>query len=878
MDNVFSEEKSLKEMFEEIVKLKENEFIDKESKLKEQKNEINKKIEDIKRYQIALENKEKQIEEKNTEISKTLQALNIYENEIKIRENEIEESLQEIENLRNDLKCKENKLEKEKINITEKSQELLKRENEIKKQEFKIDEEIASLNEKLNALEIEHEKKILNESQTKKTEHEEMLFEEYKKNIEKLEEERLNRLEQHKEKIDAMYKEYQKLLDDKFLLKDKELLEKEDILNKREKELKDVESSLNLMKRRLEHIESDLNEKEEEIDIIINERIEEKVKHYENIISSHKHEIERVREYAKNINDELLALNSLKNAYGEPVEVTNKINELQRRNAELEHQLANRPGADIEEKYEKVQMDFDTLKRKYLTLEDNYRELTTDKNKLDNFELEIENLKAQNKILENNKEIFENEYERVQEKLKRLTSPDGRLSDREERIEEIRSGHLKEIVVSENALEEKNEIEWLNKIEENCKTYGITFPKRILYAFHTALKISDWSSIAVLAGVSGTGKSELPRLYSAFGGLNFINVPVQPNWDSQESMLGFFNSIDNRFDAQPLLKFLVECTEQSEFSNYMSIVLLDEMNLAHVEHYFAEFLSKLETRRGTKKDSVPSIDIKLGAGVEPYKLQLSRSILWTGTMNQDETTKSLSDKVLDRGIVINFPRPKRLIGRTNMGIIEDTIISSNRAMLKKSIWSKWIVRELKFEGDQEKELTKYKGIVEDINEALEKVGRALGHRVWQSIEYYIANYPLVIDELQKSEGQLTNELKKAMDVAFEDQIVQKIMPKLRGIETRGTGKESLDNIQGILENKGFANLTDDFRTAREQGYGQFMWSSAKYIGNDIEKEYEESVKVENEEIVYNQEQILATEIDECATDIDYEAKYEIEED
>ena len=113
----------------------------------------------------------------------------------------------------------------------------------------------------------------------------------------------------------------------------------------------------------------------------------------------------------------------------------------------------------------------------------------------------------------------------------------------------------------------------------------------------------------MLAGVSGTGKSELPRLYSHFGGLYFEPLSVQPNWDSQESMLGFFNSIDNRFDAQPVLRFLaqsqkpwVPATDEHDgypgLADAVCMVLLDEMNLAHPELYFAEFLSKLELRRG----------------------------------------------------------------------------------------------------------------------------------------------------------------------------------------------------------------------------------------------------------------------------------------
>ena len=55
------------------------------------------------------------------------------------------------------------------------------------------------------------------------------------------------------------------------------------------------------------------------------------------------------------------------------------------------------------------------------------------------------------------------------------------------------------------------------------------------------------------------------------------------------------------------------------------------------------------------------------------------------------------------------------------------------------------------------------------------------------------------------------------------------MPKLRGIETRGKGRENLQKIEDLLEVKGFENLKDDFETACEQGYGQFIWSSAKYI-------------------------------------------------
>ena len=470
---------------------------------------------------------------------------------------------------------------------------------------------------------------------------------------------------------------------------------------------------------------------------------------------------------------------------------------------------------------------------------------------LDAVTVEKHRVEALNSELKSQVEELTGQVARYEDRIKRLSIAETRTADRDARIAEIRSGYTEGFEVT-SALYDGEEVNWLDNIGQQCDRYGISFPQRILYAFHTALKISDWSTIAVLAGVSGTGKSELPKLYAAFGGMNFISVPVQPSWDSQESMLGFFNSIDNRFEPEPLLKYLAQCTEDNHYNPYMSIVLLDEMNLAHVEHYFAEFLSKLETRRGTAKN-VPSVEVKLGAGVDPYELQLRRTVLWTGTMNQDETTKSLSDKVLDRGLVIYFPRPHTLISRTTLKNL--AVMIKDRQMLTESKWTGWIIRNLitgiGANSPLLSELDEYRKIVENINDILEKVGRALGHRVWQSIMNYILNYPTVSEILRRcgqrdekkhtwnfDSVEVTEELKSNMRTAFEDQIVQKIMPKLRGIETRGKGRDHLQEIEDLLESKGFEKLKDDFEIACTQGYGQFIWSSAKYIETDDIKDDE----------------------------------------
>ena len=385
--------------------------------------------------------------------------------------------------------------------------------------------------------------------------------------------------------------------------------------------------------------------------------------------------------------------------------------------------------------------------------------------------------------------------------------------------------------------EKVNEKEWLEGIKNNIKDFGLYFSDRILKAFHTALKCSDISPLTVLGGTSGTGKSELVRLYSHFGGLTFLNLPVQPDWDCQEDMLGFFNSIDNRFEAQDVLRLLAQSQrspdDQEGLNDVMTVVLLDEMNLSNPELYFAEFLSKLETRRGLDEDHLPSISVKIGSGLQPEPISLGKNVLWTGTMNNDETTKTLSDKVIDRGILINFPRPKTLERR-----VEKKELGQPAPLLLRDTWKSWTQAAVKFSDEEIKE---YKETVQKINDELGKAGRGLGHRVWQSIETYMSNYPDVIDAFERKDEKAK---KAAMDIAFEDQIVQKVMPKLRGLENRGTQGDVLDAIQGLIP----PDLSADYENAKNMSYGQFMWCTSDYM-NETAKE--EASSAENTEKAEN---------------------------
>ncbi len=662
-------------------------------------------------------------------------------------------------------------------------------------------------------------------------------FEEKRNALEEQLEERQNtfeeQLEERRSVFEEQLEEKQNSFEEQLEEKRNALAEKESELEKREEALEAGQNNLARKERRLEWEEQRIEEEREDLKETVKKSYPDVINDYEMRIKATEEELNRQCKESGALLKQLKTAQSFLKAYGEdPAVLKQRLIEQSSTIDNLRNELAN---CTDKSQTDLLVEENRKLREKIDRLSEENMELTGLQSDYSVLEAKHRTLELQYGDLQTSNETLKNLLETKQQELMRLSAPEARLADRDERIAAIRKGILKDEKDLKGAglQNEQDEILWLEGIRKKCSDYGIPFQRRILYAFHTALKINEWSTITVLAGVSGTGKSELPRLYAAFGGLNFINVAVQPNWDSQESMLGFFNSIDNRFEPEPLLRFLVQCTEDDKYKDYMSIVLLDEMNLAYVEHYFAEFLSKLEARRGMKKQELPQVEVKLGAGVEPYELKLARTILWTGTMNQDETTKSLSDKVLDRGLVINFPRPKTLSSRNSMKIISEQI-GDNRPKLNKATWGKWTTHEIDFSQQQLNEINRYKRIVEDINDRLEKVGRALGHRVWQSIEYYIANYPTVRKAKSEAGEEVTGELKAAMEIAFEDQIVQKIMPKLRGIETRGKGRQSLQEIEDLLEKEGFENLKDDFEMACEQGYGQFMWSSAKYLDRDEE--------------------------------------------
>ena len=162
------------------------------------------------------------------------------------------------------------------------------------------------------------------------------------------------------------------------------------------------------------------------------------------------------------------------------------------------------------------------------------------------------------------------------------------------------------------------------------------------------------SHILVMQGMSGTGKTSLAYAFGEFIGNPSVIVPIQPMWKERTDMIGYYNEFTGKFNETLLLQKMYE----ANYSKDMYITVLDEMNIARVEYYFAEFLSLLELPDPEKRYIDVVSDVQKGdpALLKGGRLKLPPNMWFVGTANNDDSTFAISDKVYDRAMVINLDR------------------------------------------------------------------------------------------------------------------------------------------------------------------------------------------------------------------------------
>ena len=160
------------------------------------------------------------------------------------------------------------------------------------------------------------------------------------------------------------------------------------------------------------------------------------------------------------------------------------------------------------------------------------------------------------------------------------------------------------------------------------------------------------SPIIILQGMSGTGKTSLAHAFGAFLENQSTVIPVQPMWKERTDLLGYYNEFTKRFNETLLLEKMYE----ANYSEEIYITVLDEMNIARVEYYFAEFLSLLELPDPDERyiDVVSDMWDNDPALLREGRLKVPANMWFVGTANNDDSTFAISDKVYDRAMILNL--------------------------------------------------------------------------------------------------------------------------------------------------------------------------------------------------------------------------------
>ena len=160
------------------------------------------------------------------------------------------------------------------------------------------------------------------------------------------------------------------------------------------------------------------------------------------------------------------------------------------------------------------------------------------------------------------------------------------------------------------------------------------------------------SHIIILQGMSGTGKTSLAHAFGSYVDNMSTIIPVQPMWKERTDLVGYYNEFTKKFNETLLL----EKRYEANYSNDIYITVLDELNIARVEYYFAEFLSLLELPDPDERyldvvsDKWPTDPAQLKDG----RIKLSENMWFIGTANNDDSTFAISDKVYDRAMILNL--------------------------------------------------------------------------------------------------------------------------------------------------------------------------------------------------------------------------------
>lgn len=377
--------------------------------------------------------------------------------------------------------------------------------------------------------------------------------------------------------------------------------------------------------------------------------------------------------------------------------------------------------------------------------------------------------------------------------------------------------YYKNMFLNNNGMENQNNIgdiesdglvmkNTIKNIQNYINYKGFIYSYEQLSNFYLSLKTKPF---VILAGISGTGKSKLVKLFAQAVEGRFHIISVKPDWNDSTELLGYKN-INDDFVSGKLTQIIMEASKP-ENSNTPYFICLDEMNLARVEYYLSEYLSIIESREFDENKNIKTDNLfasnYLQDNDEYSSLIIPQNVYVIGTVNMDDTTFAFSRKVLDRANTIEFSNVELEILDYESGKQQPINLYNN--FLK----SKFINIKDALASDREYVEKINKKIIE-INNVLTMGNKQFGYRVRDEIVFYM----------------LENKLNGLMDeeAAFDFQIMQKVLPTITGSE--GVIKDILIQLYNYCNPSSEIHEDIDYVKAANDGLETAVYfNSAKKI-------------------------------------------------
>ncbi len=303
------------------------------------------------------------------------------------------------------------------------------------------------------------------------------------------------------------------------------------------------------------------------------------------------------------------------------------------------------------------------------------------------------------------------------------------------------------------------------------------------------------TKLAILQGMSGTGKTSLPKIFLEAIMGNCEIVEVESSWKDKNELLGYYNEFSKIYTPK---KFTRALYKASLNPNVVTFIVLDEMNLSRIEYYFSDFLSLMENEPENRKIQLTNIKIYRSYTtmdqsyfglINDHTLKVPENVWFIGTANRDESTFEISDKVYDRAYTMNFNKRAPKVRNYSSEI--------DKKFLEYDVFKKLLDDALD-SSDFDLESVEY---IKNVEEILRPYNISFGNRIMNQIEKYVKIYSACF-----------NNDSHAKEEAIEDILLSKVIAKLefKAIEDKDELVRKFEKLKLYKCSEFIKRLSEDF--------------------------------------------------------------------